>query len=58
MIPSNSVAETIIKLGSDNEFYLNQVSKNLELIEQLEPLAEWTEQQVIETLNPDSAEHK
>lgn len=54
MIPINSIAETVIKLRSDNEFYLNQVAKNLELIEQLEPLAEWSEPVVSDAQMPES----
>jgi hypothetical protein len=43
MKPANSVAETIAALRVDSEFYQAQIDKNSELIEQLEPLAEWTE---------------
>ena len=44
MIPANSVAETIASLRVDSEFYQTQIDKNAELITQLEPLAEWTEE--------------
>jgi hypothetical protein len=44
MIPANSIAETIARLRYDNTFYLEQAAKNEELIEQLEPLAEWAEE--------------
>jgi hypothetical protein len=43
MIPANSVAETIVALRADSGFYQAQIDKNADLIEQLEPLAEWTE---------------
>jgi hypothetical protein len=43
MKPANAIAETIVNLQNDSNFYLEQVAKNKELIEQLKPLAEWTE---------------
>jgi hypothetical protein len=44
MIPANSIAETIVALREDSGFYQAQIDKNAELITQLEPLAEWTEE--------------
>jgi hypothetical protein len=44
MKPANSIAETVKSLRIDNGFYQEQIDKNLELISQLEPLAEWTEE--------------
>jgi hypothetical protein len=44
MIPANSIAETIAALREDSGFYQAQIDKNAELITQLEPLAEWTEE--------------
>jgi hypothetical protein len=46
MIPSNSIAETITRMRQDNVFYAEQIQKNADLIEQLEPLAEWSEEPV------------
>jgi hypothetical protein len=43
MKPANEIAETIVRLQNDSSFYLEQVEKNEALISQLEPLAEWTE---------------
>jgi hypothetical protein len=43
MKPANPIAETIVRLQTDTNFYLDQVEKNEELISQLEPLAEWAE---------------
>jgi hypothetical protein len=43
MIPVNAIAQNIVQLQSDNEFYLSQVAKNNEMIEQLQPLAEWSD---------------
>jgi hypothetical protein len=43
MKPANEIAETIVRLQNDSDFYLEQVEKNEALIRQLEPLAEWTE---------------
>jgi hypothetical protein len=54
MIPANSIAETIVRLRSDKDFYLLQATKNTELIEQLEPLAEWAE--ITEESKPEGTE--
>jgi hypothetical protein len=43
MKPINSIAGMIVKLQQENLFYTERISKNAELIEQLEPLAEWAE---------------
>lgn len=43
MIPENAVAETIERLRNENLGMTAQIDKNNELIEQLEPLAEWSE---------------
>jgi hypothetical protein len=43
MIPENAVAETIQRLRNENLGMTAHINKNLELIEQLEPLAEWSE---------------
>jgi hypothetical protein len=48
MKPLNPIAETIVRLREDNRFYAEQIQKNADLIEQLEPLAEWTEEVVEE----------
>jgi hypothetical protein len=48
MKPANSVAETIVRIRDDNSFYSQQIQKNADLIEQLEPLAEWAEEVVEE----------
>lgn len=44
MKPGNSIAETIVNLRLDSDSYQDQIDKNSQLIEQLEPLAEWTEE--------------
>ena len=54
MIPKNKVAETITGLRQDSNFYAEQIKKNADLIEQLEPLAEWTEEEVIELSEPEA----
>jgi hypothetical protein len=56
MKPANTIAETIVRVRQDNIFYAEQIQKNADLIEQLEPIAEWTEEEVIETLNPEAPE--
>jgi hypothetical protein len=50
MIPANSTAETIAKLQEDNDLYAEHIERhtlmiqsNLDVIEQLSPLAEWAE---------------
>jgi hypothetical protein len=43
MIPANTIAETVQRLKGENVYFLSQIEKNSELIEKLEPLAEWTE---------------
>jgi hypothetical protein len=48
MKPSNSIAETIVRVRQDNVFYAEQIQKNADLIEQLEPLAEWSELEKVE----------
>jgi hypothetical protein len=45
MKPVNSIAEMIVKLQQESFFYAEQINKNTELIQQLEPLAEWVEVQ-------------
>jgi hypothetical protein len=51
MKPANLVAETIERLRLENESLATTIQSNADLIEQLEPLAEWTEEQeVIPTL--------
>ena len=49
MIPANTIAETIVRVRQDNAFYAEQIEKNTDLIEQLEPLAEWKEAPLSET---------
>jgi hypothetical protein len=44
MIPANSIAETIVRIRQDSACYAEQIQKNTDLIEKLEPLAEWTEE--------------
>jgi hypothetical protein len=44
MIPANSTAETIRNLRNENVSLSQQIQKNADLIEQLEPLAEWSEE--------------
>ena len=44
MKPANSIAETIVRIRDDNSFYAEQIQKNADLIEQLESLAEWSEE--------------
>jgi hypothetical protein len=56
MKPANTIAETIVRVRQDNIFYAEQIQKNADLIEQLEPIAEWTEEEVIETLNSEAPE--
>lgn len=46
MKPANSIAETIIRIRQDSACYAEQIQKNADLVEQLEPLAEWTEEPV------------
>jgi hypothetical protein len=55
MIPANAVAETILKLQKDNESISAQIQKNTELIEQLEPLAEWGEDPVSDQIALDES---
>jgi hypothetical protein len=43
MIPENAVAETIERLRNENIGMTSQINKNNELIEQLEPLGQWSE---------------
>jgi hypothetical protein len=43
MIPENVMAETIERLRNENLGLSTQIEKNNELIDQLEPLAEWSE---------------
>jgi hypothetical protein len=43
MKPANTIAETVAQLREDNSAMTKQIEKNAELIEQLSPLAEWTE---------------
>jgi hypothetical protein len=49
MIPANAMAETVAKLQHDNESMSAQIQKNNEVIEQLSPLAEWTEEEGFDT---------
>jgi hypothetical protein len=44
MKPANSIAEKIKLLRIDNGFYQEQIDKNLDLISQLAPLAEWSDE--------------
>jgi hypothetical protein len=44
MKPANSIAETIVRIRQDSACYAEQIQKNANLIEQLEPLAEWAEE--------------
>jgi hypothetical protein len=44
MKPANTVAETVAQLREDNLAMAKQIEKNSKLIEQLNPLAEWTEE--------------
>lgn len=44
MKPVNAVAEMIVKVRQETQFYTEQIVKNEELLEQLEPLAEWLEE--------------
>jgi hypothetical protein len=44
MLPANTIAETVLKLQQDNSSMTSQIEKNTELINQLSPLAEWTEE--------------
>jgi hypothetical protein len=46
MIPVNSVAETVLKLQKENESISVQIQKNIQIIEELTPLAEWAEDPV------------
>jgi hypothetical protein len=46
MKPINAVAEMILKVRQETQFYTEQIVKNQELLEQLEPLAEWAEEPV------------
>ena len=51
MKPANLMAETIDRLRLENESLANTIKSNADLIEQLEPLAEWVEEpEVIPTL--------
>jgi hypothetical protein len=52
MIPANAMAETVAKLQQDNESMSAQIQKNNEVIEQLSPLAEWTEEEGFDTSIP------
>ena len=54
MIPANSIAETIVRLRYDSSFYAEQIKKNADLIEQLEPLAEWAEEPEVTIEVPDA----
>jgi hypothetical protein len=44
MKPLNAIAEMIVKIRQETQFYTEQIVKNQELLEQLEPLSEWTEE--------------
>jgi hypothetical protein len=44
MKPANTIAETVAQLREDNLAMGKQIQKNSELIEQLDPLAEWVEE--------------
>lgn len=43
MEPNNLIAETISRLQKDNIFFEAEIEKNNLLIEQLSPMAEWSE---------------
>jgi hypothetical protein len=52
MIPANLMAETIANLRNENVSLSQQIQKNADLIEQLEPLAEWSEPEESPSLTP------
>jgi hypothetical protein len=44
MKPVNSIAQMIARLQQESLFHQSQIEKNIELIEELGPLAEWAEE--------------
>jgi hypothetical protein len=54
MKPANTIAENIVRMRQDNVFYAEQIQKNADLIEQLEPLAEWSEEPEVTIVVPDA----
>lgn len=44
MKAANSVAQQIEQMKNENAFFAATIERNTDLIEKLEPLAEWTEE--------------
>jgi hypothetical protein len=55
MKPANSIAETIIRIRQDSACYAEQIQKNADLIEQLDPLAEWTQESELDQIATDES---
>jgi hypothetical protein len=55
MKPINAVAEMVLKVRQETQFYTEQIVKNQELLEQLEPLAEWLEEPEQNPMDPEQS---